>query len=70
MFDTLVNIEQGPEWLEWSAALYESYAADFEPNASYARTAERQAESLERSVYESNPANDEFVWRLRQCDWK
>jgi hypothetical protein len=50
--------------------LYESYAADFEPNASYARTAERQAESLERSVYESNPANDEFVWRLRQCDWK
>lgn len=31
MEDALVNIEnEGPEWLEWCAALYESYAADQE----------------------------------------
>jgi hypothetical protein len=33
MDDFLVNIEnEGPEWLEWCAALYESYAADHEWN--------------------------------------
>lgn len=31
MEEPLVNIEeQGPEWLEWCAALYESYASDRE----------------------------------------
>jgi hypothetical protein len=31
MEEPLVNIEEeGPEWLEWCAALYESYASDRE----------------------------------------
>lgn len=63
----LVNIaHEGPEWLEWSAALYESYAADCEDTDTsrtpegyhhnlsvnrYANTAHRLAEQLERDVY-------------------
>lgn len=31
IFTSLVNIEaEGPLWLDWAAALYESYAADHE----------------------------------------
>lgn len=49
----LVNIEkEGPAWLEWSAAMYESYSADREANSGYARSAHRVAEELEIQVYE------------------
>lgn len=56
---------EGPEWLEFCGALYESYAADQEagrydrlsprPSLSanqYARTAHQLAEDVEYAVYE------------------
>ncbi len=48
----LVDIEvEGAEWLEWSAALYESYSADLTMNSGYADAAAEVAEDLERAVY-------------------
>lgn len=50
----LVDIEsEGPAWLEWCAALYESYATDHdgEMSDSYARTAHRLAEEIEYASY-------------------
>lgn len=40
-----------PEWMEWAAALYESYQADHEVNAGYSIAAMEVAEDLERAVY-------------------
>ena len=50
--------EQGPQWLEWCGALYESYAADHEESASYARTAHSLVEEIEYGVYEET--EDEY----------
>jgi hypothetical protein len=68
-FDALVNIEnKGPEWLDWCAALYESYATDHEIRTvnlteddpwvrssfrRYSDTAHALAEQLELNVYDS-----------------
>ena len=53
MESPLVNIEaEGTEWLEWSAAMYESRDADYGTNDAYARTAHHLAEEIEYSVYD------------------
>jgi hypothetical protein len=52
----LVKIEtEGPEWLEWCGAMYESYASDHDPEStlSYCKAAHRLAEEIEQEVYET-----------------
>lgn len=68
MEHVLVNIEEsGPEWLEWCAAMYESYAADHEyadsPEASagdYASAAQALCESLEFMIYQERQNKIEY----------
>lgn len=51
----LVDIEvEGPEWLEWAGAMYESYSADLTMTFGYAEAAAEVAEDLERKVYSNH----------------
>lgn len=77
----LCKIEnEGPEWLAWCGAMYESYAADHEWNEGrngqnrvvaasqelYVQTAHNVAEDLEREVFERLETAREFANYARQ----
>lgn len=52
----LVTIQtEGPDWLEWAGAVYESYASDHDPEIplSYCEAAHRLAEEIETGVYDA-----------------
>lgn len=48
----LVDIERDPMGAEFGAALYESYAADWEPNPAFSGAAQRACEDIEYAYYE------------------
>lgn len=55
MDTALINIaHEGPAWLEWAAAMYESHHADHdvEAPAGYAQAAHRLAEEIESETFE------------------
>lgn len=63
----LVDVEREGLGVEWSAAMYELYAADMEwfgsPSVTYARSAERLASRLESSELERLDSILGVTWR-------
>lgn len=63
MVSPLVDVSRNPLGLEFAAALYESFAADFGSNRGYALAASQVAEAVERRVYESLDSAMGVAWR-------